>query len=43
MTPKDEAPRESARYSLGVPMTIELSNGLFRRADRVDAALVVIG
>lgn len=40
MTTKKDSPRESARYSLGVPMTIELSNGIFHRPDRVDASLV---
>lgn len=40
MTTKKDSPRESARYSLDVPMTIELSNGFFHRPDRVDASLV---
>ncbi len=32
--------RTAARYDFAVPLTIELSNGLFRTADRVDALLV---
>lgn len=32
--------RAAARYDFAVPMTVELGNGLFRAADRVDAFLV---
>lgn len=32
--------RAAARYEFAVPLTIELSNGLLRTADRVDALLV---
>ena len=32
--------REAARYEFAIPLTMELSNGLFRTADRVDALLV---
>lgn len=37
-----EPVRERARYQLGVPFVIELRNGIFRRADRVEAFLVDI-
>lgn len=32
--------RAAARYDFAVPMSVELSNGLFRTADRIDAYLV---
>lgn len=32
--------RAAARYDFAVPLTFELSNGLFRTADRLDALLV---
>lgn len=35
-----EPTREKARYQIAVPMIIELRNGLFRQADRVEAFLV---
>jgi len=33
-------PRENRRYPFAVPLTVELPNGLFRRADAVDALIV---
>jgi len=38
--PEAEPTREKARYEIAVPMIIELRNGLFRQADRVEAFLV---
>jgi len=35
-----EPKREAARYGVAVPIIIELSNGLFRPADRVEAYVV---
>lgn len=32
--------RAAARYDFAVPMSVELSNGLFSAADRIDAYLV---
>lgn len=32
--------RAAARYDFAVPMSVELSNGIFRTADRIDAYLV---
>ncbi len=37
---QEQPTREDARYRFAVPMVIELSNGLFRQADRLDASLV---
>ena len=37
---QEQPTREAARYRFAVPMIIEFSNGLFRRADHVDASLV---
>lgn len=34
------APREDRRYPFAVPLTVELPNGFFRRAESVDAIIV---
>ncbi len=39
-TASETTTRAAARYDFAVPLTIELSNGLFRTADRIDALLV---
>lgn len=39
-TADDVTTRAAARYDFAVPLTIEVSNGLFRPADRIDALLV---
>lgn len=41
-TEQAEPTRETSRYQLGVPFIIELRNGFFRRADRVEAFLADI-
>lgn len=38
--PSVSTTRAASRYGFAVPMSIELPNGLFRTADRVDAYLV---
>ena len=39
-SPSESPPRATARYPFAVPMVVELSNGILRRTDRVDALLV---
>ncbi len=38
--PSVSTARAASRYDFAVPISVELSNGLFRTADRVDAYLV---